>query len=269
MLKRPHYIALGLVLLMTLIILNLPSQTTARLKLGIGSAFLPLFGLASSTHQLAAKAGDTVVPRSQLLKENETFRREHEQTRIEMRHAEEIARENDRLRQLFGWQQQKRWNLKLGNVILREPANWWRTVQIDLGSRDGVRLNMPVLAWDGYLVGRVSQVSLTRSQVVLLGDPNCQVSALVENDARDIAIIGASGPLDSTLVEMTYLSRNANVKSGQNVVTSGLGGIFPKAIPIGKIVDSHAAEYGLYTEARVKLAANLSALDEVWVLFQP
>jgi rod shape-determining protein MreC len=68
---------------------------------------------------------------------------------------------------------------------------------------------------------------------------------------------------------MTYLSRNANVKSGQNVVTSGLGGIFPKAIPIGKIVDSHAAEYGLYTEARVKLAANLSALDEVWVLFQP
>src|SRR5438477_4264597 len=122
MLKRPHYIALGLVLLMTFIILNLRSQTTARLKLGIGSAFLPLFGLASSTHQMAAKAGDAVVPRSELLKQNESFRREHQQLRIQSAHSEEIARENDRLRQLFGWQQQKHWNLKLGNVILREPA---------------------------------------------------------------------------------------------------------------------------------------------------
>ena len=269
MLKRPHYIALGLVLLMTLIILNLPSQTTARLKLGIGSVFLPLFGLATSAHQMAGKAGDAVVPRSELLNQNEGFRREHQQLRIQATHTEEIARENDRLRQLFGWQQQKHWNLKLANVVLREPANWWRTVQIDRGSRDGVRENLPVLSWDGYLVGRISSVSLTRSQAVLLGDPNCQVSGLVENEARDLGVIGASGPLDSTLVEMAYLSRNANVKSGQNVVTSGLGGIFPKGIPIGKIVDSHAAEYGLYTEARVKLAANLSALDEVWVLFQP
>src|SRR5438270_9723611 len=101
MLKRPHYIALGLVLLMTLIILNLPSQTTARLKLGIGSTFLPLFGLASSTHHLAARAGDAVVPRSELLKQNENYRREHEQMRIQMTHTEEIAREHDRLRQLF------------------------------------------------------------------------------------------------------------------------------------------------------------------------
>ena len=57
MLKRPHYIALGLVVLLTLVILNLPSQTTARLKLGIGSLFLPLFGLASSAQQLAGADG--------------------------------------------------------------------------------------------------------------------------------------------------------------------------------------------------------------------
>ena len=55
MLKRPHYIALGLVVLLTLVILNLPSQTTARLKLGIGSLFLPLFGLAGSTQQTGGR----------------------------------------------------------------------------------------------------------------------------------------------------------------------------------------------------------------------
>ena len=67
MLKRPHYIAVGLIVLLTLVILNLPGQTTARLKLGIGSLFLPLFGLASSTQQLAGAAVDAAVPRRELL----------------------------------------------------------------------------------------------------------------------------------------------------------------------------------------------------------
>ena len=266
MLKRPHYIALGLVVLLTLVILNLPSQTTARFKLGIGSLFLPLFGLASSAQQLAGTTGDAVVPRRELLKLNDGLRRENQQLRLQALQAQETANENARLRQLVGWQRQTSWKLKLAKVVLREPANWWRTVQIDLGSRDGLRVNLPVLTIDG-LVGRISSVSLTRSQVVLLGDPNCKVSARVENETRDTGIIGASGPLDTEFVELGYLSRNANLKPAQNVVTSGEGGIFPPGIPIGKIVDVQAVDYGLRTEARVKLAANLNALEEVWVMF--
>jgi rod shape-determining protein MreC len=117
------------------------------------------------------------------------------------------------------------------------------------------------------LIGRISSVSLTRSQVTLLGDPNCKVSARVQNETRDSGIIGASGPLETDFVSLGYLSRNANLKPGQTVVTSGEGGIFPKGIPIGKIVDVQPADYGSHTEARVKLAANLNALEEVWVMF--
>ena len=149
---------------------------------------------------------------------------------------------------------------------MRDPANWWRTVQIDLGSRDGVRENLPVLTADG-LVGRVSSVGYTHAQVVLIGDPNCRVSALVENPAHDMGVISPGGPLDNSLVELSYLSGSANLKPGQNVITSGLGGVFPKGIPIGQIVDARPVEYGLYTEARVKLSANLGALEQVWVLF--
>jgi len=149
---------------------------------------------------------------------------------------------------------------------MRDPANWWRTVQIDLGSRDGLRENLPVLTAEG-LVGRVSSVGLTRSQVVLMGDPNCHVSALVENPAHDMGIVSASGPLDTSLVDLTYLSGSASLKPGQNVITSGLGGVFPKGIPVGQVVDSRPVEFGLYTEARVKLSANLGALEQVWVLF--
>jgi rod shape-determining protein MreC len=89
----------------------------------------------------------------------------------------------------------------------------------------------------------------------------------VENEARDTGIIGPSGPLDTEFVVLGYLSKNANLKPAQSVVTSGEGGIFPKGIPIGKIVDEQTVDYGLRTEARVRLAANLNALEEVWVMF--
>ena len=160
------------------------------------------------------------------------------------------------------------WKLKLANVVMRDPANWWRTVEIDLGSRDGLSENLPVLTADG-LVGRISSVGLTRSQVVLIGDPNCKASALVENPAHDMGVLTASGPLDNSLVELTYLAGNADLKPGENVITSGLGGIFPKGIPIGQVVDAQQVEFGLYTEARVKLSANLGALEQVWVLMSP
>ena len=195
------------------------------------------------------------------------LRRENEQSRVLAMQAQEALRENERLRHLVGWQKQTPWKLQLANVILREPANWWRTVQINRGSRDGLRVDLPVLTPEG-LVGRISQVGPFRSQVVLLGDPSCRVSALIQ-ETRDTGVIssGSAGPRDYSLVDLGFLPNNSNLKPGQAVVTSGLGGIFPKGIPVGKLVDFHSAESGLYTEARVKLVANLSALEEVWVLF--
>lgn len=256
---------MGLVVLTTLVILNLPGHAAARLKLTIGSVFLPLFGLADASSGIAERAADSVTPRGTLAGESNRLRRENEQLRLQAIQLEEMARENQRLRDLVGWQRKAPWKLKLASVVLRDPENWWRTVEIDLGSRDGIRPNMPVLSTDG-LVGRVVAVKLTRSQVVLVGDPNCRVSALVQNEGRDTGVIGASGPLDGKLVEMSYLSRHADLKPGQRVLTSGLGGIFPRGIPIGTIVDSQLVEYGLYVMARVRLSANLSALEEVWVL---
>jgi rod shape-determining protein MreC len=265
MLKRPHLKALALIVLLTMVILNLPTQLRARVKLGIGSLFLPLFGLVGFSHQLLGQTGDALTPRSDLLRQNERLRRENEELRAQTKELEELRRENDRLRKSIGWQQRQPWTLKAANVVLHDPANWWHTIQIDLGQRDGIITNLPVLNVDGFLVGRVSSVSLTRSQVVLLGDPNCKVAVRVENETGDMGIIGAAGPLDSEFVDISYLSRNANVKPGQNVKTSGEGGIFPKDIPIGKVVDTRTAEYGLSTSARVKLGANLNGLEQVWV----
>ena len=254
-------------MLLTLTIMNLPSRTKARAKQGIASLFAPPFGLTRSAKEAAGKAGDYVLARSDLIKQNETLRLENEQLKRQLQEAEKIGKENDQLRKLVGFQQRTQLKLRPANVVLREPANWWRTVKIDLGTRDGLSNNLPVLTIDGYLAGRISSVSLTSSQVVLLGDPNCKVHARVE-DTGDTGVVGSSGPLDSDFVEMNYLSKNANLKPGQNVKTSGEGGIFPRDIPIGKIIDTHSVEYGLSTVARVKLGANLNSLEQVWVRFK-
>jgi rod shape-determining protein MreC len=266
MFKQKNYLALGAVVLVAIILLSLPSRATARLKLSVGSWFLPLFGLAGAAQQLPADLADSVLSRRELLHQVDTLRRENQQLRSQAVQGVAIARENDQLRALFNWQRQSPWRLKLANVVMRDPANWWRTVQIDLGTRDGLRENLPVIT-DAGLVGRVSSVSQTRAQVILVGDPNCRVSALVENASRDMGVLLAGGTLDTSLVELTYLASSANLKPGQSVITSGLGGIFPKGIPIGEVVDSRSVEYGLYTDARVKLNANLGSLEQVWVLF--
>jgi len=265
MLRKKHYLALGAVTLATALVLSLPSGAVSQLKLAIGGLFLPLFGSVNAVRQLPDRAADALLPRGELLKKVESLQRENQQLKFQNSQAAFIARENDQLRAQIGWQRQQPWRLKPASIVLRDPANWWRTVQIDLGRRDGVTTNMPVLTSDG-LVGRISSVGYARSQVVMVGDPGCRVSVRVVNPAHDMGVIGPGGPLDNSLVDLSYLSGNANLKPGQQVVTSGEGGIFPPGINIGQIVDARQAEYGLYTEARVKLSANLGSLDEVWVL---
>jgi rod shape-determining protein MreC len=267
MLKQQNYLALGAVVFVAVLLLSLPTRATARLKLAVGSWFLPLVGLAGAAQQLPADLADSVLPRRELLKEIDDLRRENQQLKEQHVQTLAIARENDQLRASLGWQRLEPWKLKLANVVMRDPANWWRTVQIDLGSRDGVQTNQPVLTEAG-LVGRISAVSFVSSQVVLIGDQDCRVSALVDDASHDMGVLTSADPLDSSLAQLSYLASSANLKPGQNVITSGLGGIFPKGIPIGKVVDTRSIEYGLATEASVKLNANLGALEQVWVLFK-
>ncbi len=268
MFERKNLFAAGAVTLTALLLLMLPSAAAIRVKLAVGGLFVPLFGAVSGARQLPDTAVEAVLPRSQLLKEIETLRRENVELLVRQQQADALAREDNELRALVGWQQSQRWKMKLARVVLRDPANWWHTIQIDVGRRDGLVENLPVLTADG-LVGRVSEVGYTRSQVVLIDDPECRVSATVVNPARDLGVISPHGPLGNSLVDLTYLSGNANVKSGQAVITSGEGGIFPAGIPVGQIVDSQQVENGLYTEARVKLSANLGALEQVWVILNP
>ncbi|MBM3833356.1 MAG: rod shape-determining protein MreC [Verrucomicrobia bacterium] len=269
MLKRPHFIALSIVLLLVLVLLSLPTQTATQLKLALSSLFLPLFGLAGSYQTLTEQAGNTIVPRRALLTEIEQLKRDNERLRLDAMQSAQVWNENAQLRQALGWQQQAAWKLKAARVVLREPANWWRGLQIDVGQRDGIHTNLAVLTQEG-LAGKISQVGYARSQVVLLGDPNCQVSVLVEDGANKgvdgLIASSSSSVLDPTIVDLTFIESQKGVKAGLKVTTSGLGGVFPRGIPIGQVIDFTSVSYGLFSKARVKLAADLRHLEHVWVM---
>src|ERR1041385_1996114 len=109
MLKRPHYIALSVVVFLVFVLLNVPSQTATQFKLALGSLFLPLFGLAGSAHALAEHAGNSLTPRRALLSELERLRRENNQFRAREAQVAEIWRDNERLRDALRLQKQIRW----------------------------------------------------------------------------------------------------------------------------------------------------------------
>jgi len=268
MLKRPHYIALGVVLFLTFCALKLPSQAAANLKLAISSLFMPLYGAAGSTYDLAVRSSYTLVPRGELIRQIESLQREKQETRIRLMQADEALRENARLRDHFGIARQFPWKPLPARVSSRDPANWWKGLTIDRGSRDGVRTNCPVVTAEG-LVGRVAEVGYAHARVVLVGDPDCRVSVFVGDERnREQGVIdpSSSSPLDSALVELSYLSRNAKLSAGQVVVTSGLGSVFPKGIVVGHIATFHEVGFGLYKEAMVRLAVKMNQLELVFVL---
>mgnify|MGYP000521883126 CR=1 FL=1 len=263
--KKSHWI-FGGALILALTLLALPERLSHRLKVAVGSVFLPLFGLSSAADRLAGKSSSLTASRADLARENERLRAENQQLRFQIQQTQDVWRENQALRQSIGWQQQTQWKLRLARVIGRDPANWWRTLQLDLGEQEGVKPNYPVLSPAG-LVGRILVTGPSRSQAVLLGDPKCRVAAQVP-EAKDSGIIMPSSfaPINNEYVDLGYLSRHADLKPGQAVYTSGLGGIFPKGLLIGHIADIRSVD-GLYLEARIRLAANLSDLAEVYVLF--
>src|SRR5262249_7907449 len=154
-----------------------------------------------------------------------------------------IWQENEELRKALRLQRQLPWKVQFARVVLRDPANWWRTVQIDAGREDGVVPGMPVVTLDGVLVGKITQVGSHSSRLALVGDPECGVSAVVQEGAnRDFGVIssGTASVLDGSLVELTYINRPSASKPGQKVTTSGLGGVFPAGILIGHIVETNA-----------------------------
>lgn len=264
MLRKPHAILLTVAALALIVVLVLPEPSRARVRLAVGSLFLPLFGVAGTGASLARHL-PSPTPRATLQARVDALEQTNRLLRLAVAELQAATRETDRLRQMLGFPGRTSWRLLPARVIGRDPGNWWQSVHLDIGYRQGVTTNLAVLTPEG-LVGKVAEVGPWTCRVLLIGDPNCPVSASLAETGETGIVRGATGgDIQGSLVDLSYLPRSAALKPGQRVVTSGQGGVFPPGIGVGDVVDARPVGVGVYVEARVRLAVNLSALDLVWV----
>ena len=267
MLRRPKVVLIAAVAGLGLILLALvPSRLNDQLKRLIGFVYLPFAGAADGTEQLARRSR-ALTPRTILLEEIDQLRRENRRCRLQSFQTEQALRENARLRALVQWKSRQVWNLRFARVIVEDPANWWRSIHLNVGEKQGVSLDDTVLTDQG-LVGKVVSVSKNRSRVALLGAPNCQAAAVIlQSKSRGtIAASTRGGIIDRQIVALEHLPNDAPLEAGLEVETSGAGDIFPEGIPIGRLIDSQSSEFDLYSRARVRLWVDLDQLNEVWVI---
>lgn len=176
-------------------------------------------------------------------------------------YLEEQVLEAQRLRGLLAMQETWRADLVAARVIGKDATNWFKTILIDRGSGAGLRRNLPVVAPEG-LVGRIVEVTPSTARVQLITDPVSASGALVQR-TRVTGI--AVGNLDSGLT-VRYLPLLADVAVGDSVVTSGMGGVFPKGIPVGRVTAVERKSGGLFQEAVLQPMVDLGRLEEVLVL---
>jgi rod shape-determining protein MreC len=264
--------AVGAVLLSVFLLLAMPEGVRARLKSAIGGLFLPMIGISTTGQAALESLGQLGVSEPDSFPANQALGQRSGQApsvaELQLEN-DRLADENKRLRDEVQWEQRIPWETRLTQVVGRDPFNWWRRVKINLGTNKEarLRLNQPIISVRGELVGRISEVGPLTSWVLLVGDPNCRFSALLKESRSQGGIVSPRQySADPRVVELTYLPNDVEVRPGQAVVTSGMGGVFPKEIPVGQVVDSWVSRDGLYTEARVKLHANLNQLETVRVL---
>ena len=208
-----------------------------------------------------------VQSRRLLARQNEELRRENDALRQQVRALGETGDENLRLHQLLSLKEHTPFHAVTARVIGRDASNWWESLQIDRGSNDGLHMNMAVLNADG-LIGKIVFVTKGDSRVLLLTDPNCKVSALLQNTREPGIAAGVKRSLRfSPHCVMTYVNRDAKIKAGEPVISSGLGGVFPKGILIGTVTGVQLnKQTAMYQDVEIKPAVDFRRLEEVMVI---
>uniref|UniRef100_C6E6G8 Cell shape-determining protein MreC n=1 Tax=Geobacter sp. (strain M21) TaxID=443144 RepID=C6E6G8_GEOSM len=147
------------------------------------------------------------------------------------------------------------------SVIGEDSSAWFKTLVVDHGSDDGLAEGLPVVAAGG-VVGRVIKVAPQSSRVLLLTDHASAIAAIVQRSRARGVVRGAGGGRCS----LEFTVKDEDVKVGDSVISSGIGGVFPKGLPIGEVTMVKKGEYGVFQTIEVRPTVNIGKLEEMLVL---
>ena len=203
----------------------------------------------------------------ELRKNNEELKSQIAELKREIRENERSKNENEELRNMLNLKSANpELDLVCAEIIARDPSNWYNTITLDKGTVEGVSINQPVITKGKVLVGRVSDVGTTWAEVTLITDPEHGAGVrIVRSD--ELAIIEGDGVLAKNgNCKMSFISKNSNILAGDTIETSGLGGIYPKGLMIGKVVEISPEVQGISQYAVVKPEADVNNLRTVFVV---
>ena len=194
-------------------------------------------------------------------KEAQELKNENARLKIANQNYREVALENIRLKKLLNLPEKEKYDFIGGKVIGSGVELGVRSLVLNVGEKDSVRENMPVINGDG-LIGKIISVSPDQSITQILMDHNSLVSARLEG-SRESGVISWDG---KSWLNLLYISRDVPVSAGGLVVTSGLSKIYPGDLRIGVVSDIKKNDYDLFSQIKVSPSVNFNTIEEVLII---
>lgn len=260
-------IILSIGLIVVMMVTAMPRDTMTKVEGFFGRIFMPVEKL---TYNISSFFSNLFASWEENRYVKEEYRRLRDLTvdlEGQLVEKDELSMENERLKALLDFKEQNPDLAVYGaRVIGKSPGNWFNTLVIDRGSEDGVAVDMAVVTEKG-LVGRVIEVGGRWSKVLSIIDSQSAVSAIAQRSRDNGTLQGDTTLYDGEgLCRMVYLPQDATVREGDTVITSGLGDIFPKGLPIGTVVGVENEPFAVYKTALIQPGVDFEHLEEVLLI---
>ena len=244
--------------------LSFSAEKTRSLQAGFYQLISPFLTSGSSLEKQITSVRTGLKTLEELERDTTTLRVENRALRATNQALRDVEREVNRLRLALAYRERSMFKLVPAEIITRDASTWWRTVTINRGKQDGVESDMPVVTDEG-LVGKTTTVSDNIAVVLLVSDENCRVAANVEG-TREQGIVSGERVVrtQAPMLELNFLSKQANLQPGQKAHTSGVGGVFPSGLMIGTVAEYKMRE--LDGQARLTPAVDMAKLEDVFVV---
>lgn len=181
--------------------------------------------------------------------------------------GQEAQRENERMRDLLGLAEQRpELQYRDAAVVRRASSNWTSDLTINRGTSGGVEAGDCVIDQYGHLIGVITQADLNSSLVTTILDPTLELGGRIARTDEDAILKGDFSLMLEGLARLSYLPEEARLVTGDQVITSGLGGVYPPGLAVGTVRSLITEEDGLTRYAQVEPAADIGGVQYVYVI---
>ncbi|MCE5235374.1 MAG: rod shape-determining protein MreC [Clostridiaceae bacterium] len=269
--NKPLLILLIAALLLGVLALVTSGNRTATwVESAVGTVATPVQGFASRASSAIAGFFQRIFKTTDADKENEQLKVKLAQYEQIEQKLEEARQENERLRALLNYAEAQDFaSFVTARVIAKDQGVWFNVFTINAGRKQGVEEDMPVISAEG-LVGRVTEVGATWSKVTAIVDTLSAASVMVERTRDNGMVRGILSGDGSERMELYYLPAGSDLVPGDVIVTNGLGGIFPKGVMVGTVIEVSRQSADIEAgNAILEPAVDFRHIEEVMVLIGP